>query len=129
MRRVARRITTRTWRATNDNLFLIDRHIQLSRPIYETIYGNPSLSGGIASFGTPEFDVYRPYPFYQHIYQLKHDFYSNYNSAQIEWDKASGMVTWGANYTFAKNLATASSYNNQLVDPAQPAQRLQPGAL
>ena len=27
------------------------------------------------------------------------------------------MVTWGANYTFAKNLATASSYNNQLVDP------------
>ena len=27
------------------------------------------------------------------------------------------MVTWGANYTFAKNLATAASYNNQLVDP------------
>ena len=27
------------------------------------------------------------------------------------------MVTFGANYTFAKNLATAASYNNQLVDP------------
>ena len=27
------------------------------------------------------------------------------------------MVTWGANYTFAKNLATASSWNNNIVDP------------
>ena len=102
----------------NDNLFNIDPTYSAIPSVYETIYGNPNLSGGIASFGTPEFDVYRPYPFYQHVYQLKHNFYSNYNSAQIEWDKASGMVTWGANYTFAKNLATASSYNNQLVDPA-----------
>jgi hypothetical protein len=99
----------------NDNLFFVD--YSYIPTVYETIYGNPNLSGGVASFGTPEFDVYRPYPFYQHVYQLKHDFYSNYNSAQIEWDKASGIVTWGANYTFAKNLATASSYNNQLVDP------------
>ncbi len=74
-------------------------------------------SAASASFGTPEYDFYRPYPFYQHVYQLKHNFYSNYNSAQIEWEKSAGMVTWGANYTFAKNLATASSYNNQLVDP------------
>jgi hypothetical protein len=27
------------------------------------------------------------------------------------------MATFNANYTFAKNLATAASYNNQLVDP------------
>ena len=27
------------------------------------------------------------------------------------------MVTYGANYTFAKNLATAASWNNNLVDP------------
>jgi hypothetical protein len=100
----------------NDSLFTVD--YGYIPTVYEKIYGNPNLSGGIASFGTPEFDVYRPYPFYQHVYQLKHDFYSNYNSAQIEWDKAAGMVSWGANYTFAKNLATASSFNNQLVDPA-----------
>ncbi|MFZ1939492.1 MAG: hypothetical protein WAU67_10380, partial [Terracidiphilus sp.] len=80
------------------------------------IYGNPVIDG-IGGLGTPEYDFYRPYPFYQHIYQLNHNFYSNYNSGQIEWDKASGIVTFGANYTFAKNLATASSYNNQLVDP------------
>ncbi|MGA9131568.1 MAG: carboxypeptidase-like regulatory domain-containing protein, partial [Candidatus Sulfotelmatobacter sp.] len=105
---------------TNDNLFNID-------PSYSAlctydggalcgIYGNPVIDG-IGGLGTPEYDFYRPYPFYQHIYQLNHNFYSNYNSGQIEWDKASGIVTFGANYTFAKNLATASSYNNQLVDP------------
>jgi hypothetical protein len=27
------------------------------------------------------------------------------------------MVTYGANYTFAKNLATAASWNNNIVDP------------
>jgi hypothetical protein len=81
-----------------------------------SLYGNPVIDG-IGGLGTPEYDFYRPYPFYQHIYQLKHNFYSNYNSAQVTWDKTGGMITWGANYTFAKNLATASSYNNQLVDP------------
>lgn len=80
------------------------------------LYGNPVIDG-IGGLGSPEYDVFRPYPFYQHIYQLQHNFYSNYNSAQIEWDKNGGMITWGANYTFAKNLATASSWNNQLVDP------------
>jgi hypothetical protein len=75
------------------------------------------VGGGISSLDTPETDFFRPYPFYQHVYRLKHDFYSNYNSAQIEWDKNAGMVTFGANYTFAKNLATAASYNNNLVDP------------
>jgi hypothetical protein len=99
----------------NDNLFFIN--YSFIPTVYTNLYGTPNLSGGIASFGTPEFDIYRPYPFYQHVYQLKHNFYSNYNSAQIEWNKVSGIVTWGANYTFAKNLAVASSYNNQLVDP------------
>ncbi len=98
----------------NDNLFSVNYSVIPTNLL--ALYGNPVIDG-IGGLGTPEYDLYRPYPFYQHIYQLKHDFYSNYNSAQIEWDKASGIVTWGANYTFAKNLATAASYNNQLVDP------------
>jgi len=75
------------------------------------------VSGGISAMDTEEQDFYRPYPFYQHIYQLKHNFYSNYNSAQIIWNKSAGIVSYGANYTFAKNLATASSYNNVIPDP------------
>jgi hypothetical protein len=62
-------------------------------------------------------DFFRPYQFYHHIYILKHNFYSNYNSAQLVWNKTGGIVSYGANYTFAKNLATAASWNNNIVDP------------
>ena len=100
-----------------DNLF------GLQPPYSVCSYQNGALcfvngvSTGIGSFDTTELDYYRPYPFYQHVYRLKHNFYSNYNSVQVDWQKQSGMVTWGANYTFAKNLATAASWNNNLVDP------------
>jgi hypothetical protein len=102
---------------TNDNLFNVTFSALCQYDAGElcNVYGNGS--NGIGALGTPEYDFYRPYPFYQHIYQLKHNFYSNYNSAQIEWDKNAGMFSWGSNYTFAKNLATAASWNNQLVDP------------
>jgi hypothetical protein len=79
---------------------------------------NPQCGGcGIGDMDTSEYDFFRPYPFYQHVYTLKHNFYSNYNSVQAQWNKQAGMVTFGANYTFAKNLATAASWNNQIVDP------------
>lgn len=74
-------------------------------------------AGAISSLSTAGQDYYRPFPFYQHIYALKHDFYSNYNGLQVSWNKSSGMIQFGANYTFSKTLATAASYNNQLVDP------------
>ncbi len=86
-----------------------------SLPASMTIIQNPS--GGISSLNTPEVDFFRPYPFYENVYQLKHNFYANYNSVQALWNKQAGMLTFGANYTFAKNLATASSYNNNIVDP------------
>jgi hypothetical protein len=101
----------------NDNL------INLTGPPYAVCtYGGAlcdinGVGSGIGSFDTAEQDFYRPYPFYQHVYQLKHNFYSNYSSLQAVWDKRAGMVTFGANFTFAKNLATASSWNNTIVDP------------
>jgi hypothetical protein len=73
--------------------------------------------GSIGELSTAGQDYYRPFPFYNHIFALKHDFYANYNSLQVSWNKSSGMIQFGANYTFSKNLATAASYNNQLVDP------------
>jgi hypothetical protein len=74
-------------------------------------------AGGIGELSTAGQDYFRPFPFYNHIYALKHNFYANYNSLQVSWNKSSGMIQFGANYTFSKNLATAASYNNQLVDP------------
>lgn len=86
------------------------------------VYNNGALSTGnctssIGCLDTPEQDFYRPYPFYQHVYQLKHNYYSTYNSLQLAWNKQSGFVSFGANYTFSKDLATASSYNNVIADP------------
>ncbi len=103
---------------TNDNMYNIDpSYSALCAYSFGDLCSANAPTGGIGGFTTAEYDFYRPYPFFQHIYRLKHNFYSNYNSAQIEWDKAGGMITWGANYTFAKNLATGASWNNQLVDP------------
>lgn len=84
---------------------------------FQSMLQAAGLSGGISGMDTQEEDFFRPYPFYNHIYTLKHNFYSNYDSMQVRWDKHSGIVTWGANYTFSKNLATASSWNNNIVDP------------
>ncbi|MGA7158737.1 MAG: carboxypeptidase regulatory-like domain-containing protein [Acidobacteriaceae bacterium] len=74
-------------------------------------------AGAISSLTTAGQDYYRPFPFYQHIYALRHDFYANYNAMQVSWNKSTGMISFGANYTFSKALATAASYNNTLSDP------------
>lgn len=95
-----------------NNLFTVN--LGLVPSSMTTIQG---VGGGISSLDTPEQDFFRPYPFYQHVYQLKHNFYSNYNSAQIAWNKQSGFVSYGANYTYSKDLATASSWNNVIPDP------------
>lgn len=74
-------------------------------------------AGSIGDLSTGAQDYYRPYPFYQHIYTLNHNFYSNYNSLQVSFNKSTGWLQFGANYTFSKTLATAASYNNNIVDP------------
>ncbi|HEX4154031.1 MAG TPA: carboxypeptidase-like regulatory domain-containing protein [Acidobacteriaceae bacterium] len=71
----------------------------------------------IGTYDTAGQDFYRPYPFYEHIYQLNHHFYGDYNSVQLSYNKSSGHIQFGANYTFQKTLATGASYTNQLVDP------------
>jgi len=93
-------------------------------PTYSPAEMPPNLSGGTtsqsASLGgldTQQTDFFRKYPFYQHLYALSHKFYGNYNSLQVSWNKSAGMVSWGANYTFSKDLATAASYSNALADP------------
>lgn len=93
---------------------LIDIDLSTVPTAYLVDYGNVD---SIAGLSTPDQDIYRRYPFYQHVYQLKHNFYSNYNSLQVKWEKNAGFINYRANYTFAKNLATAASYNNNIVDP------------
>jgi hypothetical protein len=77
----------------------------------------PPSPDSLGSLTTAQQDFFRSYPFYQHIYALKHNFYANYNSLQLSWNNSTGPVTFGLNYTFSKNLATAASYSNVLPDP------------
>jgi hypothetical protein len=72
--------------------------------------------GDIGGLTTPEMDFFRPYPFYQNVYQLKHNFNSTYNGLQVSWNKMTGHIQFGANYTFSKTLATGGS-NSIIVDP------------
>jgi hypothetical protein len=95
-----------------DNLFQVN-----FQDVPASMLAIQNVTSGIGSFDTAEQDNFRRYPFYQHIYQLKHNFYSNYNSLQVKWEKNAGFISFGANYTFAKNLATASSWNNVIADP------------
>ncbi len=94
------------------------------------MFGNQSTNGfclcnlpgslsavSIGALTTAAQDYFRPYPFYQHIYMLNHNFYGSYNGLQTSWNKSAGWLQFGANYTFSKTLATAASYNNQIVDP------------
>jgi hypothetical protein len=78
--------------------------------------GSTSLCS-LGGLDTAQTDFFRKYPFYQHLYSLGHNFYANYNSLQVSWNKSTGMVSWGANYTFSKDLATAASFSNALADP------------
>jgi hypothetical protein len=77
----------------------------------------PPSPDSLGSLTTAQTDFFRSYPFYQHIYALKHNFYANYNSLQVSWNNNSGPVQFGANYTFSKDLATAAAYNNTIPDP------------
>lgn len=77
----------------------------------------PPLPDSLASLTTAQDDFFRTYPFYQHVYSLKHSYYANYNSFQLSWNKSNGPIQFGANYTFSKDLATAASYNNVVPDP------------
>jgi hypothetical protein len=77
----------------------------------------PVQANSIGSLSTNQTDFFRTYAFYNHVYSLKHDYYSAYNSLQASWNKNSGPIQFGANYSFQKVLATAASYNNTIPDP------------
>jgi len=81
----------------------------------------PSNAGSAATdlgnMTTSQFDSFRKYPYYQHMYVINHNFYSSYNSLQASWNRNVGAIQFGVNYTFSKNLSVAQSYTSELADP------------
>jgi hypothetical protein len=64
-----------------------------------------------------EYD-YAPYPNYETVDVPNHIAWSNYNSLQASWNRTTGSVIWGANYTWSKALGVRGNYDTGYVgDP------------
>jgi hypothetical protein len=55
---------------------------------------------------------FRPYPEYQSITVPRHNTYANYNALQAVWQKTSGRLNYGFNYTWSKALGILGSAAN-----------------
>jgi hypothetical protein len=82
-------------------------------PITGTVYpviNNPAPPGtsnaipSVSGLSTQQEDDYRPYPMYQHLEVAQHNINANYNSLQLLWNKQTGHLLYGVNYTFSKAL-------------------------
>ncbi len=68
--------------------------------------------GLIDGLGTAQINQYRPYPQYGNIDVPRHILYSFYNGLQTSFNKQSGMLTYGLNYTWSKALGIRDGYYN-----------------
>lgn len=61
---------------------------------------------------------YRPYPNYQQINVANHIAWANYNSLQASWNRTTGSLIWGANYTWSKAMGVRGNYDTGYIgDP------------
>jgi len=66
----------------------------------------------------PNTSDYRPYPNYQSVNVANHIAWANYNSFQAQWNRTSGTVVWGANYTWSKAMGVRGNYDTgYIADP------------
>jgi hypothetical protein len=49
-------------------------------------------------------DDYRPFPFYNDVQLVRHTLHSSYNSLQTSWNRYTGKLHYGLNYTWSKSL-------------------------
>ncbi len=68
--------------------------------------------GLIDSLGTTQVNDYRPYNKLGDVYETRHILYSYYNGLQAGWNKQSGRLTYGLNYTWSKALGIKDGYYN-----------------
>lgn len=63
-------------------------------------------------------DDYRPFPYYTDVAVPRHILWANYNALQTSWNKQSGRLNYGVNYTWSKALGVRGGYNNgDTADP------------
>ncbi len=83
----------------------------------DPVTGAVTPLGAIDSLSTAEVNHYRPYSSLGNIYEPRHNLYSFYNGLQTSWNKQSGPLTYGLNYTWSKALGIKDGfYNGNAVD-------------
>ena len=71
----------------------------------------------IDSLSTAQVNHYRPYSALGDVYAPRHILYSFYNGLQTSWNKQSGKLNYGINYTWSKALGIKDGfYNGNAVD-------------
>lgn len=66
----------------------------------------------ISGMSQQQVDDYRPFPKYNALDIASHSLYANYNSLQVTWNKQSGPLTFGVNYTWSKALGVRGANGN-----------------
>jgi len=73
--------------------------------------------GQLDSLSAAETNDYRPYNKLGDVYETRHILYSYYNGLQTSWNKQSGRLTYGINYTWSRALGIKDGfYNGNAVD-------------
>ncbi len=68
--------------------------------------------------GTAAINQYRPYPQYSEIDIPRHILSANYNGLQVDWEKRTGKLNFGINYTWSRSLGYRGGYyNGNAIDP------------
>jgi len=64
---------------------------------------------------------YRPYPNYSAVNVPNHVVWANYNSLQAQWNKQTGSLVYGANYTWSKSMGVRGNWDTgSIADPIDP---------
>ena len=104
---------------TAQNVNVLGLTLQNVNPVPLGAFFRPNpITGAVAPLGlidgltTTQVNSYRPYPQYGNIDVPRHILYSNYSALQTSWNKQSGNLTYGINYTWSKALGIKDGYYN-----------------
>ncbi len=104
---------------TAQNVNVLGLTLQNVNPVPLGAFFRPNpITGAVTPLGlidgltTTQVNSYRPYPQYGNINVPRHILYSNYSALQTSWNKQSGKLTYGVNYTWSKALGIKDGYYN-----------------
>ncbi len=104
---------------TAQNVNIINLTLQNVNPVPFGAFFRPNpVTGAVVPLGlidgltTTQINSYRPYPQYGNIDVPRHVLYSNYSALQTSWNKQSGKLNYGLNYTWSKALGIRDGYYN-----------------